>query len=67
MTLENILINWIPLGFGIIGIIILLIGVLNLVGGRERAFNNIFSGIFVILIAIGLRWFMEVIVIKNLL
>jgi hypothetical protein len=66
MNLQDILINWIPLGFGIIGILILLAGILNLITGRDKALNSIFSGLFIILIAIGLRWLMQEFIIPNL-
>jgi hypothetical protein len=47
---------WIPYGFGIIGILVFLLGVIRLVTGKERAFDNIFSGVLIFLIGIGLRF-----------
>ncbi len=67
LSLESILGNWIPLGFGLIGIFMLLVGVLNMVSGKDKAFNNIFGGLFVILVAVGLAWLMREIVIPTLL
>jgi hypothetical protein len=66
-TLEAILVNWVPLAFGLIGVLVMLGGVINLISGRERAFGNIVSGILVIIIAIGLRWLMENVVVEQLL
>jgi hypothetical protein len=54
--LDNILLIWIPYGFGIIGIIVFLSGVLKLVTGRDRAIDSIFSGIVIFIIGIALRF-----------
>jgi len=65
-TLGNILQYWIPLGFGLIGVFTLLIGLLNLINGKDNSFRNIFSGLFVIAIAIGLGFLMTAIVVPYL-
>jgi hypothetical protein len=54
--LENILIQWVPYGFGVIGILVFLVGVLRLVTGKDKAFENIFAGILIFVIGIALRF-----------
>lgn len=58
LSLNNILLNLVPLLFGIIGILVLLLGVIKLVTGKDEAFNQILSGIFTILISIGIKFLM---------
>jgi hypothetical protein len=58
LSLNNILLNYVPLIFGIIGIFVLLVGILKLVTGKDEAFNQILSGIFTIGLAIGLKFLM---------
>jgi hypothetical protein len=53
--IEDILIQWVPYGFGIIGILVFLIGVLRLVTGKDKAFENIFAGILIFIVGIALR------------
>jgi hypothetical protein len=67
LSLENILSNMIPLGFGLIGIVVLLIGVINMISGKDISLGNIFSGLFIILVAVGLGWLMRVLIVPNLL
>jgi hypothetical protein len=55
LDLFTILTYWIPFGFGLVGIFVFLAGAIKLVTGKDRAFSNMFSGIFIILVAIGLR------------
>lgn len=57
--IQDILLNWVPIGFGLIGVVVLLIGILNLIGGKDKAFNSIFTGILIIAIAVGLNWLMQ--------
>ncbi len=54
--IENILIQWVPYGFGIIGILVFLVGVLRLVTGKDKAFENVFAGILIFVIGIALRF-----------
>ena len=57
-SLNNILLNLVPLVFGVIGILVLLLGIIKLVTGKDDAFNQILSGIFTILISIGIKFLM---------
>lgn len=56
LNLNIILGQWVPLGFGIVGIIIVLAGLLGAISGKDNAFSQIFTGIFVVLVAIALRY-----------
>jgi hypothetical protein len=60
LDLQTILADWIPLGFGIVGVLILVVGLIKLISGSEKSFESTFSGIFIILIAVVLKWVMDV-------
>jgi hypothetical protein len=66
LNFNSIIVDIIPYGLGIVGIIVFLAGVSKLIGGKENALSNMFTGILVILIAIIFRLAMINFVIPNL-
>jgi|GEM_PF-4379502 len=52
---NTIITDWIPYGLALIGIFIFLAGVIKIITNKEKAFSNILSGIFVVIIAIVFR------------
>lgn len=63
---NSILLDWIPYGFGVIGIIVFLIGVIKLITNKDNAFSNMFTGILVVLIAIAFKIVVANFVLPNL-
>jgi|688.fasta_scaffold08733_20 hypothetical protein len=63
---NTILLDWIPYGFGLIGIIVFLVGVVKLITNKDNAFSNMFTGIVVVLIAIGFKILVANFVLPNL-
>lgn len=54
--LIQILVFWVPLGVGLVGILFVLAGILGILTGKERSMASLFNGVFVIILAVGLRY-----------